>query len=110
MNKRLTTLILLVFLALGSTNLTQTVEGQIGFTPNIIVKITSPSQDEVYHTNTVLLNFTFYTNITDLSVIDGVAFAYNLDGQLGYHGGYGTRIGWFTPPFSPSYSTTMNVS
>ncbi len=109
MDKRLTILILLLFLVLGFTNSSQLVKGQINYAPKFIVEITSPLQDDVYNNNNVLLNFTFSTNMTDLSAIDGVAFAYNLDGQLGYHDGNGTRIGWFTPPFSPSYSTMMDV-
>ena len=96
-------LILLVLLTFVGANSTLLVEGQS------IVNITSPIQNQTYYTNSVLLNFTFETNIA--SNTRAVVFVYALDGQLGYHTPEGTRIeriGEFYPPFNSFYSTTID--
>ena len=96
-------LTLIVMLAFVGANSTQLVEGQS------IVNITSPIQNQTYYTNSVLLNFTFETNLASNSRT--VVFVYALDGQLGYHTPEGTRIeriGQFYPPFNSYYNTTID--
>jgi hypothetical protein len=96
----LISILLLVFVVANSTQL---VEGQS------IVNITSPIQNQTYYTSSVLLNFTFETNLASNSRT--IVFVYALDGQLGYHTPEGTRIeriGQFYPPFNSYYNTTID--
>jgi hypothetical protein len=72
------------------------------------VHITSP-QDQTYNTHTILLNFTFHTNIPE-SDIYSIVFGGNIDGQLGYHDGNSLKLGSFEKPYRSFYSIPINVS
>jgi hypothetical protein len=72
------------------------------------VHITSP-QDQTYHTHTILLNFTFSTNIPE-SDIYSIVFGGNIDGELGYHDGNSLHLGFFEKPYRNFYSIPINVS
>jgi len=100
-------LMLAILLSLGVARLV-VIADDLGFSREVIVRITSPIQNQTYYSNDVPLNFTLYTNLDASDTYCAVVVS-NLDGKLGYRGGRGTRIGEYYPPFSSSYSTTMNV-
>jgi hypothetical protein len=103
-------LVILVLACLTSSGLpadSQVYANQIAtYTAN--VHITSP-QDKTYQTHTILLNFTFYTNIPE-SDIYSIVFGGNIDGQLGYHDGNSLKLGSFEKPYRNFYSIPINVS
>ncbi|XHH07698.1 MAG: hypothetical protein ACFCUE_08940 [Candidatus Bathyarchaeia archaeon] len=92
-----------LFLTVFSVVALSTVKPVTGQTEvSISYNVTAPVQNLVY-SNNVPLNFTCETN---LDRIQEVLFVLNVDGETGYHGGRGVRLGNFTsiPPF---FNTTI---
>ena len=103
-------LVVLVMACMSSSGL----PADCGFSASEIAKytanvhITSP-QTQTYHTHTILLNFTFYTNIPE-SNISSIVFGGNIDGEIGYHDGNRLYLGTFEKPYRNFYSVPINVS
>ncbi|MGD6808311.1 MAG: hypothetical protein ACQCN3_01290 [Candidatus Bathyarchaeia archaeon] len=72
---------------------------------SVKIIITSPVQNQVYP-NRVFLNFTCEGSLVPIN--DGVLFVLNVDGEPGYHGGHGVRLGEmnYVPSF---FNTTVNL-
>ena len=98
---------LATLLSLGGTRLV-VIADDSGFSREVSVRITSPIQNQTYYSHDVLLNFTLDIKINASDPHCAVVVS-NIDGKLGYRGGRGARVGEYYSPFSPSYSTTMNV-
>jgi hypothetical protein len=100
-------ILLVIFSASVYANSTLSVQGQAtGY--EVTLHITSPTQNAIYRTNTIPLNFSLSTNIPDSDVFY-LSVCANLDGQPGYHGGTGIRLGQYPKP-SPNYYYTINVT
>jgi hypothetical protein len=108
---------LLMLLVFASINLTPLVTGQ-ATKKNLIIHIVSPIENQTYHTNKVLLNFTMTTNINEFYPNSSAVFTYDLDGtaldlrlvKLGFNDPNAADIGWWYLPLPPYISTTIDVA